>query len=100
MSLEKIINTLVSLDLSRMDAEIYVYIAKKGNQTLNGLANSLNFSNLQLSSSVEFLTNIGLINVEGELLSALPFEEGLELLIKLQRNEEEELTESKKELIT
>lgn len=60
-------NTLVSLELSRMDAEIYVYIAKKGKQTLNDLANSLNFSNLQLSNSVEFLTNIGLINVEGEL---------------------------------
>ena len=44
MSLERVIKALVSLGLSRIDAEVYVYIAKKGSRKLIDLDMALNYS--------------------------------------------------------
>ena len=99
MSLEKIIETLVSLGLSRLDAEVYVYIAKNGPKSLNDLDKSLNYSKIQISKSLKKLIAITLVNKEEPMFSALPFEDALELLIEKQREQEKTLKETKNHLV-
>ena len=86
MSLDRVIKSLVILGLSRIDAEVYVYTAKKGSQKLIDLKQSLNYSKLQITKSLKTLVTTGLMNKDGNLFSAIPFEEALELLIEQERH--------------
>jgi len=99
MSLERVIKALVCLGLSRLDAEVYVYLAKKGPQTVVDLASALNCSKHQIYASLKTLTIKGLVIKDGTTFSALPFEEALELLIELNKEQAEARIESKKELL-
>ena len=99
MNLERIIETLTTLGLSRVDAEVYVCIAKNGPKSVKDLDKSLNYSKNQISKSLKKLTYIKLINNEEPLFSALPFEEALELLIANQREKEKALNGTKKRLV-
>ena len=99
MNLERIIETLTTLGLSRVDAEVYVCIAKNGPKSVKDLDQSLNYSKNQISKSLKMLTAITLVNNEEPLFSALPFEEALELLIANQREQEKSLKETKKQLL-
>lgn len=85
MSLERIIQALISLGLTRTDAEVYVYIAKKGSQESSDLCKSLNYSKRQISDSLNSLKNMGLVTEADARFFALPFEEVLNLLIERHR---------------
>jgi len=99
LNLERIIETLTTLGLSRVDAEVYVCIAKNGPKSVKDLDQSLNYSKNQISKSLKMLTAITLVNNEEPLFSALPFEEALELLIANQREKEKALNGTKKRLV-
>ena len=99
MSLERVIKALVSLGLSRLDAEVYVYTAKKDSQSVMDLENALNYSKNQIYASLRTLIEQGLINKEGSTCLAIPFEEALELLIRHHREQEILLEDRKKELL-
>ena len=99
MNLERIIETLTTLGLSIVDAEVYVCIAKNGPKSVKDLDDSLNYSKNQISKSLKKLTSIKLINNAEAFFSALPFEEALELLIAKQREQEKSLKETKKHLV-
>ena len=93
------IKALVSLGLSRVDAEVYVYVAKKGSQSVMDLNNALNYSKNQIYASLRTLIEQGLINKEDSTYLAISFEEALELLIRRNREDEKLLEENKKELL-
>jgi len=99
MSLERVIKALIGLGLIRIDAEVYVYIAKKGPQTLVDLDSALNYSKKQIVTSLKTLTAKGLVSKEGTIFSALPFEEALDLLIKKEKEQAQIMHESKEELL-
>ena len=99
MSLERVIKALVSLGLSRLDAEVYVYLAKKGPQEVMDLAKALNYVNKKINASLTNLRTKGLVSKDGTIFSALPFEEALELLIRMEKEQAQELHESKEELL-
>ena len=99
MSLERVIKALVCLGLSRSDAEIYVYTAKKGPQTALDLTGALNYSKHQILTSLQTLTRKELVSKDGTIFSALPFEEALELLIRTEKEQAKSIEESRKELI-
>jgi DNA-binding MarR family transcriptional regulator len=99
LNLERIIETLTTLGLSRLDAEVYVFIARNGPKSVKDLDKSLKYSKNQISKSLKKLTAITLVNNEEPLFSALPFEEALELLIEKQREKEKALKETKKQLL-
>ncbi|MEJ2241901.1 MAG: helix-turn-helix domain-containing protein [Candidatus Bathyarchaeota archaeon] len=99
MNLERIIETLTTLGLSIVDAEVYVCIAKNGPKSVKDLDESLKYSKNQISKSLKKLTAITLVNNEEPLFSAMPFEEALELLIAKQREQEKTLKETKKQLL-
>ena len=93
------IKALVSLGLSRVDAEVYVYVAKKGSQSVMDLNNALNYSKNQIYASLRTLIEQDLINKEDSTYLAISFEEALELLIRRNREDEKLLEENKKELL-
>ncbi len=99
MSLERVIKALISLGLTRTEAEIYVYISKKGPQKVVDLVGTLNYSKHEISTSLKNLIIKELINKDGISFSALPFEEALELLINREKEQANFMEKSKNELL-
>lgn len=100
MSLERVIKALIGLGLTRVDAEVYVYIAKKGPQTGVDLAKALNINKQKMYTSLRNLQTKGLVTKDRTIFSALPFEEALDLLIKMEKEQAQIMQESKEELLT
>jgi len=100
LSLERIIEALVRLGLSRVEAEVYVYIANNGSQEAVILAKALNLKKSTMRASLRNLKKKGLVTKRGPSFSALPFEEALELLIKTEKEQARAMHESKEELLT
>ena len=61
MSLERIIKALRGFGLKRIEAEVYVYLAKKGPQKGRDLADALNIRKQQLYPILKKLEEDGLI---------------------------------------
>ena len=99
MSLERLIKALIGLGLTRIDAEVYVILAKKGQQTVVDLAKAMNFGTHKISTSLTTLITKGLVNTNHKIFSALPFEEALELLIELEKKQAQTLYQNKDELL-
>ena len=99
MSLELILKALIRLGLSRLEAEVYVYIAKMGSQTVKDLDGALNYSKNQIYKSLRMLTAKALVTKEGIKFSAIPFEDALDLLIEREKKQTNHIKESKKELL-
>jgi sugar-specific transcriptional regulator TrmB len=99
LSLERIIIALVNLGLTRMDAEVYVYLAKKGSMKAIPLASALNYTKNQIYSSLRRLTTKELVIKNGKLFLSIPFEEALELLIERGKKQANHIQKSRKELL-
>lgn len=99
MSLERVIKALIGLGLSRVDAEVYVYIAKKGPQTAVDLARALNYDKQKINASLRNLQTKELVTKDRTIFTAIPFEEALELLIKMENEQAQVMHESKEELL-
>ncbi len=103
MSLKRILETLASLGLKQSDANVYVFLAKKGPQTEKELCNTLNMSKPQLIQCLQSLAARGIVNVSPEravLFSAVPFEKALDLLVKAKLEEAERTKQDKEEALT
>ena len=99
MSLERVMKALIGLGLSRVDAEVYIYTAKKGSQKMSDLKQSLNYSKIQINQSLKTLTIFGLVEKDGLVFSAIPFEDALELLINRKKKETNNFQKSEKEFL-
>jgi len=84
LSLERVIKALIGFGLTRVDAEVYVYLAKKGPQKAVDLAKALNINKQKIYASLKNLQTKGLVSKDRTIFSALPFEEALDLLIKMK----------------
>ena len=100
MSLERVIKALISLGLKRMDAEVYVYLAKKGPKKGVDLAKALNYNKKKVYVSLKNLRTKGLVSKDRTKFSALPFEEAFNLLIKMEKERAQAMHESREELLT
>lgn len=84
MSLERVFNALISLGLSDTEAEVFVYLARKGPKEEKDLCRAFNLTGQQLHQILENLQRRGMVTVTTKkyvLFSALPFEDILELLM-------------------
>jgi sugar-specific transcriptional regulator TrmB len=99
VSLERIKKALVHLGLSRIDSEIYIYIANKGPNKVVEIANVLNISTSTVYSKLKKLESEELVTKDHAIYSALPFEEALELLINRKKRETNNFQKNKKLLI-
>jgi sugar-specific transcriptional regulator TrmB len=99
LSLDRIIKALVDLGLSRVEAEVYVFLAKKGPLKVETLEKFLNYKKNQIISSLKTLKDKKLVFSEVEEYVALPFEEALELLIEQGKKKAKELQNNRENLI-
>jgi sugar-specific transcriptional regulator TrmB len=98
-----VLKILESFGLARPDAEVYVYLAKKGPKAGKEIANALKLSKTQLSPILERLQKRRFISTNAErpaLFSALAFEQILDVMITFKDEEAQTLKETRKELLS
>ena len=99
MSLEKIIKILEDFGFKRTEAEVYVYLAKKGPQTVKNMFDALKISKQQLYLILKNLKTKSVIKVSSKrsmVFTALPFEEILDLLVKTNLEQAKRIKETMK----
>jgi sugar-specific transcriptional regulator TrmB len=99
MSLERIIEALVHLGLPRLDAKVYVTIAKNGPQKAMDLTEILNINKKKTYICLKNLKSKGLVIKFRPMFSAISFEDVLDLLIRKEKELADSLQESEKELL-
>ena len=103
MNQERVYRTLASFGLTRTDAKVYIYLAKKGPRKGKDLCNSLNMQKQQLYPCLKNLQSRGVVTATCKrpvLFSALPFEKVLDLFMKVSIEEAEHLMQNKEELLS
>jgi sugar-specific transcriptional regulator TrmB len=102
LSKERVLKTLEGFGLSRTDAKVYVYLAKKGPRKGRELANVLQVTKQQLYPSLRNLKQKGIVISSPSrpaLFSAVAFEKVLELLIEIKVEQAKTIKETKKEML-
>jgi hypothetical protein len=100
LSLERVIDALIDNGLSRIQAEIYVYLAKKGPKTIEYLTKILLYNRKEIEKSLKNLQFERLVTRNQEMFCALPFEEALNLLIETKKEQSNRIEKNKKQLLT
>jgi sugar-specific transcriptional regulator TrmB len=98
-----VLRTLESFGLKRVDAEVYIYLAKKGPQKGIDLADALKIRKRQLYSILKALQDKGIVTVSPEhpaLFSALAFEKALDLLVETNVEQAKAIEAAKEELLS
>ena len=103
LSLERIFKTLVELGLSETDSKVYIKIAVNGPMTAKAIIEELKINKQQLYPILKKLREqriIKITNVRPFVISALPFEVVLQMLIDRKFDESKEILENKEELLS
>jgi sugar-specific transcriptional regulator TrmB len=103
LSLERVLKALWGLGLSQNDAQIYIYLATSGPQKAKDIINALTINKRQVYRSLKHLRNKGITMINDErpfLFSAVPFEDVLNLLMEIKKDQAKALQASKEELIS
>jgi sugar-specific transcriptional regulator TrmB len=103
MRQEMLLKALESLGLERVEAEIYLLLAREGPQLGKSIARSLELYKQQLYRSLKHLQTKGMVSSTLErpaLFSAVSFEKVLDILIEAKKAQALALQESKKELLS
>jgi sugar-specific transcriptional regulator TrmB len=103
LSLERVLKILENFGLARSDAEVYVYLAKKGSRTGKEVANAMKLPKAQIYRILESLQKRGFISTEAErpaFFSALAFEQILDMIITLKDEEAQAIKETRGELLS
>jgi sugar-specific transcriptional regulator TrmB len=103
LSLERVIKALIGLGLSQTDAEVYVHLATTGPATARNIIRNLAFNKRQVYRSLKRLQSKGITITSDEHpseFSALPFEEVLDLLVEVKREQAKTLRESKRAVLS
>ena len=103
VSLKLALKALESLGLTWVDAEVYIYLAKKGPQVEKDLANALKLGKTQLRLSLESLLTKGMIITYPEhsvKYSAIELEKVLEQFLEIKKEQAKILRATKRELLS
>jgi len=103
LSFEQVIETLVGFGFKPTDAQVYIFLAKKGPQRGKDLFNSLKITKQQLYPSLKNLQERGIVNSTHErpaIFSAVSIEKVLDALIKTRIEETQRMIQNKEELIS
>jgi sugar-specific transcriptional regulator TrmB len=97
-----VLKILENFGLAREDAEVYIYLAKKGPKRVIDLSSSLKMTDQQLFLSLKNLQSKGIITVnikKTALFSAVTFERVLDLFVESFVEQACVLTETREELL-
>ncbi len=103
MSQDKVLKSLVSMGLTRTDAKIYVFLAKRGPQKAQDIALAMKIAKQRLYPSLRRLQSTGLVNATLEhpaRFSALSLEKALDLFAKVKLEEAKNIQQSKDSLLS
>jgi sugar-specific transcriptional regulator TrmB len=103
LSLERALDTLVSLGLTQTDAQVYVFLAKKGPHRKKDLADALKLTKQQLYRSLKSLLAKGMVSATRERpaqFSAVSLEKVLDQFMKARKEQAKALKASRKELLS
>jgi sugar-specific transcriptional regulator TrmB len=103
LSLKKAFKTLRTLGLTDTDAQIYVYLSKKGPREEKNLIDALNINKNQLLSSLRNLVTKGMVKTAPEQsvrYSAIPLEKIIDELTKHAKEQIRTLMESREILLS
>lgn len=96
------IKILEAFGFSKADAEVYIYLAKKGPRTEIDLSKTLKLTDKKLDFTLKNLQSKGLVTAtieKSELFSALPFELVLDQLVKSHIQRGFNITENREEFL-
>jgi sugar-specific transcriptional regulator TrmB len=102
LSLERVLQLLKSFGFSRVEAEVYVYLAKIGPTKAKDLTIGLRMTKQQLYPALKELKKKRIVASRPErasLFSALTFEELLNRYIKTNLEQAENIKETEEELL-
>jgi sugar-specific transcriptional regulator TrmB len=97
------LSALVNLGLSQADAQVYIFLAPKIPQKANDIANALKMNKQQLYLCLRNLQNKRILNSRGErpkLFSAVPIENVIDLLVKANLEEAQQMEENKQKILS
>jgi sugar-specific transcriptional regulator TrmB len=103
LSLELAVKALKRLGLTEMDAQVYVYLAKKGPREEKELVNALKLTKRQLFFSLENLVDKGMVSSSPERsvkYSAIALEKVLDQYLKTRKEQVKALKASKDEFLS
>jgi sugar-specific transcriptional regulator TrmB len=103
LSLKRIIKVLASLGLSQTDVQIYIYLATEGPAKVRNIIKGLTINERQVYRSLQRLQSKGVTIASDERpfeFSAVPFEDVLDLLMEIKKEQAQALQESKKEVLS
>ena len=103
MSMERMLDTLVSLGLTRTEAQVYIFLAKKGPHREKELANALKLTKQQFHSSLKNLIAKGIVNATRERTtrySAVSLAKVLDNFTKTKMEQAKAFQANKEELLT
>ena len=103
LSLERVLRTLESFGLKRVEAEMYVYLAKKGPKTREDIARVMKMPEIRLHQVLESLKKkefVIISNESFELFAALAFSELLDMMIAIKDEETQVMKETSRELLS
>ena len=103
LSLDRVLKSLVSLGISKSDAEVYIYLAKEGPKKASELANALEISRQKLYLNLKKLIEKQIVTTSDNkpsIFSAIAFEEAIDLLIQIKKEQSAAILETKEELIS
>ncbi len=102
MSLERVLKIFKRFGFSKTDAEVYIYLAKRGPKRENDLSDALKLTRQQLYRSLKNLQSKGIViatRERSDLFSAVSFERVLDLLVKVNFEQARAIKETKEELL-
>ena len=103
LSQEQVLKTLANLGFEDVDAQIYVYLAKKGMKKASDVCKALKLTKQQFYPSVKRLQSKGIVTSTMEhpaRFSVMPFENVLDLFIKEKLKEAQRLRQSKEAILS
>jgi predicted transcriptional regulator len=103
LSRKRIINTLKGLGLSNIDIQVYIFLAKNGPHELRDVASALKLKDREVTRSVKDLQGMTVViaSIQHPLeFMALPFEEVIDLLIEVKKEQAKAMQQAKNELLS
>jgi sugar-specific transcriptional regulator TrmB len=103
MSKERIINTLVGLGLSQVDAQVYVFLAEQGPHKMSEIALALNLHEKKVYTSLKDLQRKSIVEASIQYpleFMAVPFEEVIDFFIEIKKERAKVIRESREGLLS
>ena len=97
------LKTIIDIGFSQADAQVYLFLSRKGPQKGRAISKALNMNKQQLYPCLKNLQSKGIVNATIEYpakFSAVPFEKVLDLFIKAKMEEAQRIQQSRERILS